>query len=212
MSETQVTPWDQIDVDEEISEADQMAAESVGQERLPGKFLCEVIESNCVTKEFKNYSCYAAALKMKVLKIIKISQVVMGEDGKPIVREGKAIQTVRPVPESKKTEFDALYVGSIISDEINLFNPKEKPAMKNRRVFVAKKLKILNDHSNQLKTEMWGGVVGRTVIVETEYNSWTDKETKEVKRNVKVGWSGYDFASNDTVSGSSDVDTEEFDI
>lgn len=196
MTETVTTPWDQIDIDETITEADRKAAENFDMEKQPGIFLAEVIECNAVEKESQAYTCYAAALKMKVLQVLEINQPVLDDDGKPIERDGQAIGVIKPVPDDRCGEFDALYVGTIISDDVKLFHRKEKLSIKNRRLFVARRLGLIQENTTEMNSNIWPQAVGKVVIVKTEWNTWKDQNTGEQKRNVRVGWTGYDYASN----------------
>lgn len=209
MAETQVTPWDEINVDEAISETEQKASENLSVQTPVGRFLCTIVECNAVEKNFKLYSCYAANLKMRIDQVLKIEQPIMDGD-KPLKRNGEAVLKVQDIPASKIDGINALYAGRFIIDDVNLFNPMEKEAMKNRRLFVAKKIGLIKGNDTALKTSAWPGAVGLRVIVETEWNSWKDKDTAEVKKNVRVGWSGYDFAPNNGADTS--FYPEEFDI
>lgn len=212
MAETQVTPWDQINVDESISEAEQNASNDLSVQTPVGRFLCTVMECGAVEKNFAKYSCYAANLKMRIDKVLAIELPIVDDKGQTIKRNGEIVKKVQPVPADKIEGINALYAGRFIFDDINLFNPLEKEAMKNRRLFVAKRLGLISPTAVSLKTSAWPGAVGRTVIVETEWNTWEDKTTKEIKKNVKVGWSGYDYAGNAVTGGDTSFNPEEFDI
>ncbi|MCP3944958.1 MAG: hypothetical protein GY710_26250 [Desulfobacteraceae bacterium] len=218
MADTQTTPWEEIEIKETVSEADQAAANTLDQEKQPGYFLCEVVESNAVVKELKELSCYAASLKMKVHKILELNQPVIGEDKKLVLRDGVAVGVIRPVPESLQEEVDALYVGSLINDEVRLFHPREKEIFKKRRLFVAQRLGLVNSTTTELTSSMWANAVGKFVIVKTVWNIWIN-DAKETQKTVKVNFfSGYDYATNvpDAVSsgvqGGVEVEDEAFDI
>ncbi len=193
MAETQVIPWDQVNVDETITEADQAASNDLSVTTPVGRFLCTIVECNAVEKNFKNYACIAANLKLQIDSVIKIEQPII-DKGQPVKRNGEVIMKVQDIPADKLQGINALFAGRFIFDDINLFSPLEKEAMKNRRLFVAKRLRLISPTAKEIKTNAWPGAAGRKVIVETEHNSWEDKLTKEVKRNVKIGWSGYDYA------------------
>ena len=224
MSDVQVTPWDQVDVDEEITETDQAASNDISMSTPVGKFLCTVVACDAIENAMNAYTCYQANLKMRIDSVLKIEQVVMDKDKKPIVRNGEPVKKVLDVTVDQVEKINSLYAGRFIFDGINLFNPAEKEAMKNRRLFVAKRLSIMTEKAKSLPTSAWPGAIGRQVIVETEHNSWEDKTTGEIKNNVKVGWSGYDYAANTGagVAGAgagaggqgedTSFNTEEFDI
>jgi len=193
---TAVYSWDSLDVDEYITPTDHAVSNNLDIQTPVGAFLVSVLECTPIEKNFDKYSCMAAKLKMRIEAVLKIEQPLVDSKGQQIKRDGVLIQKVQDIPVNKRDGINALYTGRFIFDEINLYNIKEKEAMKNRRLFVAKKLGLITEQSTVLNTAMWAGAVGRKAIVITEWNSWQDKLTKETKKNVKVGWSGYDFAGN----------------
>jgi len=197
MTESAATySWDTIDVDETITATDHAVSNNLDIQTPVGVFLCEVLECTPIEKTFKAYSCMAAKLKMKIVDVLKVEQPLIDSKGQQIKREGEIVKKIQDIPANKKANVSALHVGRFVFDEINLAHPKEKDAMRNRRLFVAKKLGIITDQSTNLTTAMWAGAVGRQALVTTEWNSWEDKITQEIRKNVKVSWSGYDFAEN----------------
>lgn len=211
MADTQTTPWDQINVDESVSEAEQAASNDISTSTPVGKFLCRVVECNAVEKSFKAYSCYAANLKLTIEKVIEIEQPIIDDKGQPIKRDGEIVQKIQPIPADKVDHFNNLHSGKFIFDDVNLFNPAEKEAMKNRRLFVAKNLQIITPDAVQLPTAAWANSVGCKTILTTEHNSWKDKTTGDIKKNVKVAWSGYELAEtayNDDVPFGDDNNAE----
>lgn len=188
--------WDTVDVNETITAADHATSNNLDIQTPVGIFLVSVLESTPVEKTFTAYNCMAAKLKMRIEDVLKIEQPLVDSKGQPIRREGEIVQKVQAIPANKKDGINALYAGRFLFDEVNLFHVKEKEATKNRRLFVAKRLGLITAQSTTLTTAMWAGAVGLRAIVITEWNSWTDKTTQELKKNVKVGWSGYDFAEN----------------
>jgi len=214
MAETQVTPWDQVNVDESITETDQAASDNLSVQTPVGRFLCTVVECGAVENQMKAYTCYAANLKMRIDKVLKIEQAII-DNGKPVKRNGEIVKKVQDIAADKIDGVNALYTGRFIFDAINLYNPAEKDAMKNRRLFVAKRLQIITPQATTLPTSAWPGAVGRQVVVETDHNTWEDKLTKEVKSNVKVTWDGYDYAANGggkTTGADTSFNVDEFDI
>ncbi|MBI9090752.1 MAG: hypothetical protein JEZ12_16160 [Desulfobacterium sp.] len=199
MTEESAYNWETVDVDETISTADHAVSNDLDIQTPVGIFLVTVSESTPIEKTFKNYNCMAAKLKMRIDDVLKIEQPLLDSKNQPIKREGEIIQKIQAILAEKKAGINALYTGRFIFDEVNLYHVKEKDATKNRRLFVAKKMGIITPQSTSLTTAMWAGAVGRQAIVITEWNSWEDKITKELKKNVKVGWSGYDFADNVSV-------------
>ncbi|HAR33869.1 MAG TPA: hypothetical protein DCR95_07215 [Desulfobacter sp.] len=194
MAETQTYNWDEVDVDESITADEQKASENISNSTPVGKFLCTIVESTAKENAMKEYTCIAANWKMRIDSVLEIEQPVFDDKGVAVKRDGQQLMKVLPVADQAKKNADALNAGRFIFDSINLHNPKEKEAMKKRRIFIAKKAGIITSESQKMTGKMWGpGAIGLQVVVTTEWNSWVDKETKEKKRNVKVAWDGYDY-------------------
>jgi len=228
MADVTVTPWDEVDVDETITEADQVAADQMDAEKQPGVFLCEVTECNAIekTKKPKNavaYVCYSAALKYKIHQVIELNQPIMGEDKKPIIREGVIVASMQPVADDKKEAISALYVGSTLQDEVDLYHPKETEFTKKRRIFVAQRMGLISKAETEMKSSIWPGSVGSMVIIKTQWNLWTNA-AGEKQKNIKIDFfAGYDFASKapglieasktiEVGDGAENSDEEDFDI
>lgn len=194
MAETQTINWDEIDIDEEITEADQKMSDDISVETPVGKFICTVEECNAQENAMSAYTCYAANLKFRIDSVIELEQPVKDDKGNVVKRNGEVLHKKMAVEADKLAGVNALYAGRFLFDNVNLAHPKEKDAMKKRRLFVAKKLGIISPQATTMTGRDWAGSVGRRVIVDTEWNSWKDKTTGELKKNVRVGWGGYDFA------------------
>jgi hypothetical protein len=195
MTETQTINWDLINATDTIDEAALAASEDISAQSPVGKFICTIMEPvEAIEKQFKAYSCYAAKLKMRIDAVLKIEQPVFDDKGAPIKRNGDFIMKVQDVPADKLAAISAKYSGRFVFDEIPLAHPKEKEAMKNRRLFVARRIGIISPQSVQLTSQQWQGAANRQVVIITEWNTWTDKDTDEKKKNVKVAWDGYDYA------------------
>lgn len=188
--------WDQVDVDENITQADQKQSESLDIQTPVGQLLCSVAECNPIEKNFDKYTCMAAKLKMRIDGLVKLEQPLINADGTPVKREGEIVMKVQDIPADKMAEYEALFLGQFLYDEILLFHPKEKDATKRRRLFVAKRLGLITPSAQSIGAREWAGATGKKALVTTEWNAWKDKTTGELKRNVKVGWSGYDFAGS----------------
>lgn len=191
--------WDQVDVEESITASDQKQSNSLDIQTPVGRLLCSVVECVPVEKNFDKYTCMAAKLKMKINGLVKLEQPLLNADGTPVKREGEIVMKVQDIPAEKKSEYEALFLGQFIFDEILLFHPKEKEATKRRRLFVAKKLGLITPSAQSIGAKEWAAAPGRDVIVTTEWNAWKDKNTGDLKRNVKVGWSGYEFAADPAI-------------
>lgn len=194
MAETQTLAWDEVFVDESITEEDHVSSENLAVETPVGKFICTVIECTAQENAMKAYTCYAANLKMRIDDVLEIEQPVIDDKGAKVKRNGETLYKKMPVAADKKVGVNALYAGRFLFDMVNLANIKEKDAMKKRRLFIAKKLGIISPQATKIEGRDWAGAVGLRVIIDTEWNSWTDKNTGELKKNVKVAWAGYDYA------------------
>jgi hypothetical protein len=218
MSETQTIDWNMINATDTIDEAALAASEDISVQTPVGIFLCTVVAPvEAIEKQFKAYSCYAAKLKMRIDSVLKIEQPVYDDKCAPVKRNGEFIMKVQDINADKVLAVNAKYSGRFILDDIPLAHPKEKEAMRNRRLFVAQKLGLIQSRNGNLPAQAWVGAAGRQVIVTTEWNSWSDKDTGETKKNVKVAWDGYDYAkTNGSAQTASGPDTsfnpEEFDI
>ncbi|MFQ6610085.1 MAG: hypothetical protein ACE5D7_04720 [Fidelibacterota bacterium] len=209
MSET--LGWDQIDIQEEITEEEQKASDNISSTTPVGVFIITVVSSTPEEKTFNAYSCYAAKLKMRIEEVLKIEQPLLDGNGKKIMHEGKVVNRVQVVKPENAEKIKTLFAGQFIIDDINLFNPKEKEAMKKRRLFVAKKLGLINNMSRDMSSSVWANVAGSRAIVTTEWNHWKDKMTGQPKKNVKVAWDGYEYAPRETGMEDKDLDAS-FDI
>lgn len=202
--------WDQVDVDESITEQDQATSNDLNTQAPVGTFLCTVMECTPVEKDFNAYSCMAAALKLRIDDIQKIELPVLDGSSQPIKREGEVVMKAQPIPDTRRAELEALYLGQIIKDEVLLFHPKEKENTKRRRLFVAKRLGLITPQATSIGGREWKNAPGHQAIVTTVWNSWEDKTTKEIKRNVKVDWAGYETYTPGAEQGGRDVAQNDF--
>lgn len=175
MAESRELTWEQAGIeDETVTEKDIKAAEGMGM-LPPGKYLCEVIESKPRQKDFNDYSCIAAGLKMEVVKALQIN-------GRP--PEGDAAEALE---------------GKFIFDDINLASPKEKDGMRNRRILIAKRLGLIPMNANGsvvVHAGVWRKeVIGKQAIVTYIHESYTDKKTQATKISGKVAFDGYEHIS-----------------
>ena len=156
MAETQTYAWDDVFVNEEITEADQKAAENISNSTPVGKFLCTIVDSIAKENAMSAYTCIAANWKMRIDSVLEIEQPVFGDKGQPVKRDGQQLMKVLPVTDEAKKNADALNVGRFIFDDINLAHAKEKDAMKKRRIYIAKKAGLITSESSQMTGKMWG--------------------------------------------------------
>ena len=165
--------WDdeQIDVDENVSEQDIKEAESMGKVRV-GKYLCEIVASEPKQKDFKEYSCVAANLKMEILKVLEL--------------DGAAVQG---------DEGDA-YVGRAIFDDVALYNPSEKDGMRKRRILIAKRIGLIGESTDRITKSMWKNeIIGKKVVINYIEEVYIDKRTNTNKKSRKVAFDGYEDCS-----------------
>ncbi len=208
MAETVEMNWNEVDVDENISEQDQKASENVGVTTPVAKMLCTVAESSAVEKTFKEYSCIAASLKFRIDDVYELEMPVLDKNNNPIMRDGEPLVKRRPLNDKERAEANALYAGRTLFDEVNLYHAKEKEGMKNRRLFVAKRIGLISTESSQLTTKMWAAAPGKQTILTTEWNHWKDKMSGEARKNVRVGFSGYEAVKN--AANQAPQDDEDF--
>ena len=178
-------------IDETVTEEDLKNAQRVSRSTPVGLLRCTVKMVGLIEKTFKEYSCAAASLQFEIKEVIELEQPVIGENGKPVIRNGEPLMKVVPISGKVKAEADAFYGGMVVRDDVNLYNPKEKPASKDRRVFVAQKIGLLDQGDSNLTGAMWRNAPGKDVLIRTEWNKYTDKDGNE-KKNVKVGYNGYE--------------------
>lgn len=196
MSETQVTPWDEINVDEVITEQDHAASNDISMETPVGVFVCAIVGCDAVERTMDGYSCYAANLKMKIESVLKIEKPLLDDAGKPIKRNGEIVKKVMDVALAEKETINAMFKGRFIIHGVNLYNSLEKDTTKNRRFYIAKQIGLISKTATAMPTSAWPSAIGRKVIITTERNSWRvkgkdGKETGEVKENVRVAWDGF---------------------
>jgi len=175
--------WDEVEIaDENVSEADVMAAENMGGRMPVGKWLCTVETSTPRTANLKNYTTMAVNLKMRVEEALEI-------DGKRI--EGDVGDT---------------YEGRFIWDDVLLEHPDEKDGMRNRRILVAKRFGLIVGEQPITK-QMWSqDIIGKQIVVVTEKGKpYEDSFGVTQKGRIKVGFSGYKSAESAEVAGSTDT-------
>ncbi len=202
--------WDEIDVDEEISAEEQAQSENIEMQTPVGKFLCTVMDCQPIEKSFSKYDCLAAHLKMRIDEVIQIEQPVLDNDGKPLVRNGEPVMKVQNVDKKNQAKVDAMIVGQFLFDDITLYHHGEKDAIKRRRLFVAKQIGIITPNAVGITGKDWQSAPGKQVIVTTEWNTWKDKNTDETKKNVRVGWSGYEMVKGNSAGGSNRATDPDF--
>ncbi|MFH1157074.1 MAG: hypothetical protein V1793_25030 [Pseudomonadota bacterium] len=199
MADVQTYDWDQVDVDESVSESEIKQADNLGAGTPVGKFLCTLEDITARDNTMKAYTCTAADLKLRIDHVLELERPVIDDKtGQPIKRNGEVVMKKMPVKPEQQAEANALYGGQYLYDTVNLAHPKEKTGMKNRRLFVARRLNIITEQSTSIPTKAWPAAKGRQVVVITDWNHWEDDVTGEKKKNVKVAFDGYDFPGNVT--------------
>jgi hypothetical protein len=194
-NEQTVLDWDSLDTTEHLTETDIKKSDNLSAQAPVGHFLCRITAVNPIQKDFKEYSCPALKFDFEVKKVLRLEKPVFDSDGKPVMRDGQQLVRVADLNPAEQNEGTDLYGGMTLNDEVCLFNPKEKEAFKKRRIFVARKIGIINDGAMTFSNALWKSCVGRDVIVVTEWNRWKDKLTGELKQNVKVAFDGYESNS-----------------
>ena len=172
MSEETNLSWDDdLDVDEEVSEEDVKTAESMGKVPV-GKYLCECVGSTPKQKDFRDYSCIAAALRWSILKVLELDGVVVtGDDGEA-------------------------YEGRTIFDDVALYAGAEKDGMRNRRILIAKRCGLIgNGVGDKITKKMWQkDIIGKKVIINYIEEGYTPANSTVEKKVRKVAFDGYESA------------------
>jgi len=177
--------WDEVEIaDENVTEEDVTAAESMGGRIPVGRWLCTVEKSTPRNADLKTYTslCLAVNLQMQVDQALEV-------DG-------------------KKVEGDAgdAYEGRFIWDDVLLEHPDEKDGMRNRRILIAKRFGLIVG-DQPITKKMWSeDIVGKQIIIVTEKGkSYEDKFGATQEGRIKVGFSGYESAENAEVAGATDT-------
>lgn len=196
MANKEKTPWEQIEIDEKVSEKDQLASDSVGVSIPVGEFMCTILECDAEEKDLVDYTVYVAVCQARIDCIIKLEQTIFDESGDPIIRNDEELKKILPVKEKDVEKMNAMYLGAIIPFDVFLYHHSEKANTKKRRLFVAKRIGIMSPQSTELKTKDWANAPGNKTVLTTEWNHWKDKDTDQPKKNVKVAYSGFDYPGN----------------
>jgi hypothetical protein len=116
-------------------------------------------------------SYFVAGLKWKIDQALELN-------GKPVTEENDL-------------------AGKFIFDDIALFHENEKEAMRNRRVFVAKRLGLITKDNLDFPRNGWSDlVIGKQALVKVAERSYT--KAGEKKTINAVAFDGYDFAHKAT--------------
>jgi len=164
--------WDDDlgDIDEEVTEETMKEAEAMGKVPV-GKYLCECIDSQPKQKDFANYSCIAASLRLQIVKVLELNgEAVKGDEGET-------------------------YEGRTIFDDVALYSGAEKDGMRNRRILIAKRMGLIGGSSDKITKAMWKkDVLGKKVIINYIEESYTPKGSTVERKVRKVAFDGYESA------------------
>ena len=184
MADQKTLSWNDegINIDEDVTEEDQKAAEAMGRV-VVGRYLCKCVASEPRQKDFTEYSCIAANLKLEIEKVLEMNGVAVKKD------EGEA------------------YEGRAIFDDVALYSPKEKDGMRKRRILIAKRMGLIGGSDDKITKAMWStGIIGKRAIINYIEEEYVDKN-KITKKSRKVAFDGYDDCSGIEVSDTSpDID------
>jgi hypothetical protein len=187
--------WNTLSVDETVTAEDLAASEDLSNQSPVGKFLVTVVKSIARENAMTAYTCVAANLEIRIDDVLEVEKPVIGDDGKPVQRNGETVMKRMPVEGDEKVKANLQFAGQKINEAVNMAHPKEKDAMKRRRLFIAKKLGLITGSALNIPTRAWGvDIIGKQAVVTTEWNRWTDKTTGETRKNVRVAWDGWDYA------------------
>jgi hypothetical protein len=194
-NETQALNWDEYDEVEEISNEDQAESEDLTRKLLVGKFVCTVGKPEL--KEMPKAAGKQVDLKLRVDTVIEFLSAIKDKDGKTIMVPGaegepKEVPMMKkvPVPPEAQAKMNALFGGQHIYDTIKYPYEDEKGTHKKRRLFVAKKIGIIDRAATAMKVSDWLNAEGKQVVVETELNRYYSDQKKEWQENARVVFFG----------------------
>jgi len=227
MTETIGYDWDNVNLDgygETVTEADVKKANAT---RVPGSFVV-VFEKptlgDKITKDFKNnageitskgYMSFEIGLKMTVIDIIALDKPVLGGDGKQLERNGEPATRIMPLTETEKAAEFIFYEGMALTEDVRMvpLNPEdEKVGTKNRRIKIADAIGILAP-GEEMSIKDWLKVEGKKCVVHQVWNTWTDKQTNEKRKNIKIDFfNGFEeyVENSGTGRNATDPKAEEF--
>ncbi len=177
--------WDDDlgEIDEQVSEESIKAAEDMGKVPV-GKYLCRCADSIPKQKDFANYSCIAAGLRLEIIKALE-------KNGQPV-----------------KDEDSENYAGRSIFDDVSLYSSAEKDGMRNRRIMIASRFGLINSSADKITKSMWKtDIIGKLVVVEYIEEGYIPKSSTVERKIRKVAFDGYTSAEGiDTASLTPDID------
>jgi len=184
MTDVTSLTWDELDdMDENVTEEDLKAAETMGRVSA-GKYFCKCVGSEPKQQDFNNYSCIAANLRWEIQKVLELNGIpVQGDEGET-------------------------WEGRSIFDDVNMaptgqFANMEKPGMKKRRVLIAKRTGLIGSSSDKITKKMWQkDIIGKKAIISyIQEPSWVDEKTQITKPGKrKVAFDGYESADGMNVT------------
>jgi len=196
---TQELDWDEYDATEEITAEDQKGSESMERTLLIGKFVCEV--TDVTLKEASFFAGLQVDLKMRIDHVMEFQQAVKTKDGKAVLRkDGDGIEVplekVLPIDPELQDEINALVCGQHIFDQIKYPEEDEKGSAKRRRLFVAKRMGLIDQKAETMALSVWKTAVGIQIVVDNEKNAYFSKKKNEDVINAQVAYGGYTSLEN----------------
>ncbi|MFH1152654.1 MAG: hypothetical protein V1793_02465 [Pseudomonadota bacterium] len=214
-NETQALKWEEYDEVEEITTEDQAESDDLTRKLLIGKFICTVGKPEL--REMPKAAGVQVDLKLQVDNVIEFLQVIKDENGKPIMAPGaegedKEVPMMKKIPVSPDAQekMNAVLSGQHIYDTIKYPIEDEKGTHKKRRLFVAKKIGIIDRAATEMKRSDWLNAEGKQVVVETELNRYYSEQKKEWQENARViffgGYQTLDEAGVSSIAAPVDDD------
>lgn len=191
---TQELDWDEYDVTEEITKEDQKGSENMERTLLIGKFVCEV--TGVTLKEASFFTGLQVDLKMRIDHVMEFQQTVKNTEGKPVMRkDGDGVEVllekVLPIAPELQEEINALICGQHIFDQIKYPEEDEKGSAKRRRLFVAKRLGLIDQKAESMTMSVWKTAVGVQIVIDNERNPYFSKKKDKMVVNAQVAYGGY---------------------
>ena len=218
-TDTQTLNWEEYDEVEEITEEDQAESEDLTRKLLVGKFVCTIGKPEL--REMPKAAGKQIDLKFRIDKVLEFIQVIKDDAGKPVMVPGAEgepkevpMQKKIPVKPEQEVKMDAMICGQHVYDTIKYPFEDEKGTHKKRRLFVAKKIGVIDRNATGMKLSDWLAAEGKQIVVETELNRYYSDQKKEWQENARVVFfGGYQTLDEAGVSGivpSAKADDEDF--
>jgi len=217
MAEAIALDWDEYDAEEEITEEDQKGSNDLERQLLVGKFVCSV--SDVSLKEIPaGMVGIQVTFKFRIEHVLAFETIIKDKDGKTVMRPDSSgidqpVLKKLPVPADNQDSLNALLCGQLIFDQVKYPSDEAKDdakgTHKRRRLFVAKKLGIIDEKATAFKRKQWLDAKDKFVIIETERNTYTAKSGEEVINHQVIFFGGYETLASAGLDPATFIGTDD---